>query len=254
MQLLIDIGNTRIKWAIDEAGEFVAAGSLVHRGLDPDEAAAFIRELSFDIRSAGVVNVAGNSIADAVTHSVRERFGVDACFVSTTARCGEVKNGYKVIEQLGTDRWAAIVGAWEEFRTDLCVVDAGTAVTIDMVSADGSHAGGMILPGLQLMAASLNRDTSDIEGFADSPGDVDGADWYGRDTRTAVQRGALFALQSAINESACRYFSDSADTPRVVVTGGDAAKLLPFQSCVSEHRPDLVLQGLRYLLEAGANA
>ena len=246
MKLLIDIGNTRIKWGYDTGRDISDTGSIMHRGVAPENAMQFIAGLRNDVDSVGVVNVAGILMADALIIAIRQRFDVLPEFVRTTGHCAGVSNGYQAVEQLGADRWAAIVGAWDEFRSDVCVVDAGTAVTIDLVNNHGSHLGGMILPGLGLMAASLNNDTSDIQGFAQAPtGLVGDADWYGRDTASAVQRGAHFALRAAIMEAARLHGSKT----RLVITGGDADRLLPLGDCRVELRPDLVLFGLRQLLK-----
>ena len=79
---------------------------------------------------------------------------------------GSVRNGYEDIAQLGVDRWAAIVGAYTHFGSAVCIVDAGTAVTVDLVRDGGRHLGGLIVPGLQLMRSSLEQDTEDIERFS----------------------------------------------------------------------------------------
>lgn len=246
MNLLFDIGNTRIKWACDTGSALLQPGELVHRGLTPEQAVAFVADLepAEELTAIWAINVAGAALEKALTDALESRFGLSLQVAKTTRSCGEVVNGYTSIEQLGVDRWAAIVGAWEHFRTNVCVVDVGTAVTVDMVAANGQHRGGIILPGLALMAESLNRDTSDIEGFANnSQGIIPGDDWFGRDTLSAVQRGALFALRSVI----CQAVAQEGDKPLVVMTGGDAEALLPLTGHEAELMPALVLEGLRYL-------
>lgn len=246
MNLLFDIGNTRIKWACDTGSALLQPGELVHRGLTPEQAVAFVADFepAGELTAICAINVAGAALEKALTDALESRFGLSLQVAKTTRSCGEVVNGYTSIEQLGVDRWAAIVGAWKQFRTNVCVVDVGTAVTVDMVAANGQHRGGIILPGLALMAESLNRDTSDIEGFANnSQGIIPGDDWFGRDTLSAVQRGALFALRSVI----CQAVEQDGDKPLVVMTGGDAEALLPLTGHEAELMPALVLEGLRYL-------
>jgi pantothenate kinase type III len=98
------------------------------------------------------------------------------------------------------------------------------------------------------MTESLHRDTSDIEGFANnSQGGLSGNDWFGRDTQQAVQRGALFALRSAIIQAAEATAGSDESPPLVVLTGGDAEVLLPLPGHSAELMPLLVLEGLRYL-------
>jgi type III pantothenate kinase len=207
-----------------------------------------LTEVAAQVTSAWAVNVGGRDVEDKLRELLRDKFGIELQLALTQPEFGAVINGYRSFEQLGADRWAAIIGAWEACRERVCVVDAGTAVTIDLVEADGRHRGGIILPGLQLMVAALNRDTSDIEGFANSSrGPVEGDDWFGLDTLSAVQRGARFALRAAINSAA----GANGDEPlRLVITGGDAAKLLPLGGREVEHRPALVLEGLGYIADA----
>lgn len=250
MNLLFDIGNTRIKWACDTGSELVRPGERVHRGLTPEQAVAFVADFepAGEIAAVWAVNVAGLDLEKALTQALSDHFDLPLQVAKTTQSCGAVINGYTSIEQLGVDRWAAIVGAWEHFGTSVCVVDVGTAVTIDMVAANGQHRGGIILPGLALMAGSLNRDTSDIEGFAsNSQGAVSTGDWFGRDTLSAVQRGALFALRAAISQAVEQTAQQEGDAPLVVLTGGDAEALLPMADHAVELMPALVLEGLRYL-------
>ena len=125
--------------------------ALCHRGAARSQIAGFVAALEQVPDSAAAVNVAGPDVENILRHSIRARFGIDLQVVRTQARFGEVINGYSTFEQLGADRWAAIVGAWQLRRRALCVVDAGTAVTIDLVAASGRHQGGVIVPGLDLM-------------------------------------------------------------------------------------------------------
>jgi type III pantothenate kinase len=248
MKLLFDIGNTRIKWAYDTGSDLLHRGEITHRDMSPADAVGFVAQLRSDIESVWAINVAGRELESALSDVVQEHLGMPLRVARTAQTCGQVVNGYSAIEQLGADRWAAIVGAWNYYRKDLCVVDAGTAVTIDLVQADGHHQGGFILPGARLMVEALNRDTSDIEGFASrgeaSPGEEL---WCGSDTRSAVQLGALFALRAAVGEAAGRIARSGADAPAVVLTGGDARLLLPVPGCTPDLRPMLVLEGLRHL-------
>ena len=187
--------------------------------------------------------LAGNQAA-AFAERVQEQLGLEPQFINTVRRFGDVVNGYEDVSQHGVDRWAAVVGAWNIYRDDLCVVDAGTAITIDMVKADGQHEGGFILPGLQLMAAALFRDTSDIESLSARSQVADDEHWCGNSMFTAVHKGALLAIRSSICEAANRM----GDHTRVVLTGGDAEALLPLDGLNTELHPQLVLEGLRELI------
>ncbi len=247
MKLLIDIGNTRLKWAYEESGRLLLPGSRIHRGAAQTEIAEFVAELQQIPDSAAALNVAGSTIENELRSAIRSRFGIGLQMVRTGARCGEVINGYSAVGQLGADRWAAIVGAWRICRRAVCVVDAGTAVTIDLVAASGQHRGGLIVPGLALLRSALLRDTSDIDAFVSQSSGSPALDgWLGIDTRSAVERGVLLMLCATIDR-AVGNMADKGNPPHVILTGGDAPLLGPLLGYPVEQRPLLVLEGLRYL-------
>lgn len=254
MKLLVDIGNTRVKWAFDDGSGLVAPGEAVHRGKPAACATGFIAALQPIPDSACAINVAGATLETAIANELKACFGIELNRVRTAERFGDVVNGYISMGQLGADRWAAIVGAWQLYRQSVCIVDAGTAVTIDAVSPDGRHQGGIIVPGLALMRASLNNDTSDILGFVrQSEGPLSGGEWFGRDTLSAVERGAVFMLAAAIDRAVAE-MSKTAETPIVVLTGGDADIVGPLIAHPVEYCPLLVLEGLRHLAAGSVDA
>ena len=189
----------------------------------------------------------GRNSETLLTAALADRFRVTLNILRTSVSCGEVVNGYKSIEQLGADRWAAIVGAWNICHGPVCVVDAGTAVTIDVIAERGQHKGGIIIPGFYLLRAALNQETSDINDFAGKGKDANaGSAWYGRDTRSAVEKGILFMLKATI-DAAISELSVDGQTPALLLSGGDAEILGPLLSHTAEQRPLLVLEGLRHL-------
>jgi len=254
MKLLLDIGNTRIKWAWDNGGELIDPGSVDHRDADPAQTAQFLDDLVAAPESVSAVNVAGAAIEQLLTAAVARRFGLEINWLRTSARCGEVVNGYSAIEQLGIDRWAAIVGAWNVHRRAAVIVDAGTAITIDAVNQAGLHLGGVIVPGMDLMQQAVFQDTSDVltfrnQGAAAAPSQ----DWFGQDTRAAVQKGSLFLLRAAINRAVSDMDVDGA-LPLVVLTGGDAEMLGGLLETPYELHPLLVLEGLRCMTSGVVDA
>jgi type III pantothenate kinase len=254
VKLLIDIGNTRIKWAFDDGSGLVSAGETVHRGKPEVGAVDFVAALKLVPESACAVNVAGAAVEVAIANKLKACFDIELDLVRTAEHFGDVVNGYSTAGQLGADRWAAIVGGWQLYRRSVCVVDAGTAVTIDAVAQDGRHNGGIIVPGLALMHASLNNDTSDIVGFVkQSEGPLADDEWFGTDTRSAVERGAVFMLSAAIN-GAVAEISKTGDMPVIILTGGDAEIIGPLIAHPVEYRPLLVLEGLRHLATGPINA
>lgn len=254
MKLLLDIGNTRIKWACDNGAELIDPGSVVHRDADPAETLKFLDDLMAVPEAVSAVNVAGVAIEQLLTAAVARRFGLEINWLCTAARCGEVVNGYRATEQLGIDRWAAIVGAWNMHRRAVVIVDAGTAITIDAVNQAGLHLGGVIVPGMDLMQQAVFQDTSDVLTFRNQGvAAVTGQDWFGQDTRAAVEKGSLFLLRAAINRAARDMDVDGASS-LLMLTGGDAEMLSGLLETPCELHPLLVLEGMRCMTSGVVDA
>ena len=271
MKLLLDVGNSRVKWAFVSAGVWVAHGEAAHEdeaNLRPLFAA---RHAPDDIRLA---NVAGASTGLRLAARLEESFQVVPIFARSARQGAGVENGYADAAQLGVDRWLAICAAYHRYQAAVCVVDAGTATTIDVVSASGEHRGGLILPGLRLMESALMRGTSDLaqhraasdrrtEGQipTGTPGDPEAPVLtLGHDTAAAIRYGALQATTSLVwtcLEEFSGRGSSVTNFPTVLVTGGAASLLeaalvkkagvrgpLAPSGIRIEHRPQLVLEGL----------
>jgi type III pantothenate kinase len=150
---------------------------------------------------------------------------------------------------MGVDRWVAMIGAWDEIHAACLVVDAGTAVTIDALDGNGQHLGGQILPGVTLMSDALASSTSDIPDTSRrSIRGASGMEIFANNTGGAVAHGTLSAVTGAI-ERAARALRDSRQDPELILTGGDASRILKSLDGEPIHRPHLVLQGLAKLLE-----
>lgn len=186
--LLIDAGNSRIKWALAEGGSWLRQGVL-----ELAEAAALARQFAAlpEPDRILVSNVAGEAVARQIG---------DACagwkrpveFVAAQAeQCG-VRNGYERPAQLGSDRWAALIAAWAQVRAACLVVHCGTATTVDALSNDGEFRGGLILPGIELMQRSLAAATAGLA--------VGAGAWreFPRNTADAMASGAIAATCGAV--------------------------------------------------------
>lgn len=233
--LCIDAGNTRLKWGLREDGRWIAQGTR----LDAIEARP-VRILA--------CNVAGDAPRRAI-ESFAAGAGLAVEWVhSRAAQCG-VTNGYDHPEQLGADRWAALIGARRLHGGDSLVVMSGTATTIDVLGADGGFRGGLILPGLTLMRDALAGGTANLPTaageFAVLP----------RNTFDAIASGALQATAGAIERMA-RIIEDGRD-PLCLISGGGAAALAGVSPRLSfAHRlvDNLVLEGLATLAESHDHA
>lgn len=173
----------------------------------------------------------------------------DVRFARTERRGWGVTNGYTQPRRMGVDRWVAMIGAWSEVQAACLVVDSGTAVTIDAIDDGGTHLGGQIIPGVATMADSLVSATNDIPQVGPAPG-RGGADleMFARNTAAAVREGAQNAVAGAVDR-AIQTLQSNAYQPVVVLTGGDASRILNALCESPLHRPHLVLQGLAHMLD-----
>ena len=248
--LLFDIGNTRVKWGVLDDGDLSRTGSITHEALKEKGIEALTRRLPKTVDRAIACNVAGPDIGRRFARAIGIHIGGDLGFVHSESRGYGVVSAYRQSRTLGVDRWVAMVAAREEFAGAMMVVDLGTAVTIDAVTADGTHLGGQIIPGLRLLRDALARDTSDIGAVAGKSVRIDGPrDFFATTTGKAVACGSLGAVCGAIERAEAMLLS-LGHQPTIVLTGGDASRILPLLAGEPEHRPHLVLQGLGVMVQS----
>ena len=247
MNLLIDVGNSRIKWAWSEAGHTVSDQiSLAHGGDIGDEWLKLVAANGARPTRILIANVAGARIADALTRLLRGKHSVAPEFATVTALAAGVTCAYRDPSQLGVDRWLAIIGAWHRARRAVCVVDSGTATTVDAVDAGGKHLGGLIIPGLDLMEDALLKRTSDIARVIGLAARAQ-ATLFAGDTAAAVRNGAAFATAALAERAATELEKRAGQAPVLYLTGGNATRVTPCLTRPGEVLPDLVLQGLAAL-------
>jgi len=250
-QLLVDIGNTRVKWAVRNRGRL---GRMQALPLSGDGRAAFRQVAAAAVR-AKITDVLAVSVAGtALERSLRRCFKAVGLPVpqlaSSQAVTAGVRNGYGEIWKLGADRWVAAVGAWHEAGRGcaVAVIDIGTATTLDVVSPQGLHRGGLIIPGPALMVDSLLRGTRGIARRAASS-TTKRPQQLAKDTATAIQSGALQATAAFIAQSARQLRLEHGESAQVYVTGGGSAALRPLLPAGCQLIPDLVLRGLAVLAD-----
>jgi len=246
--LLFDVGNTRLKWGVLEDDRLSRTGSQRLVDLRESGFTALALKLPRDVDQVLASNVAGAAFATKLSSVIGLHTGCDVHFARSERTAFGVRNAYREPRRLGVDRWVAMIGARAEVKGALCVVDAGTAVTIDALDREGQHLGGQILPGLDLMGRALGSETSDIGAPSSRPRDpAKGMGIFANSTRGGVRAGALNAVCGAI-ERAVRAMRAEGLRPRVVLTGGDASRILKQLDGAILHRPHLVLQGLAFML------
>jgi len=228
MILCLDAGNTRLKWAVRDGLAWRAQGACVHA-----DCVGLAAALPEGIERIIACNVAGAGVAQRI-EALAATLGVPLEWFASTAACCGVTNGYDNPAQLGADRWAALVGARGLHPGDALVVMAGTATTIDVLAADGTFRGGLILPGLALMQKSLARNTAGLPeargSYRDTPTNTD----------DAIVSGALHATLGAVGRMCHPASADFC----VILSGGAADLLAPHLELPLRRIDNLVLEGL----------
>ena len=242
--LLFDIGNTRVKWGVLLNNELRRTGSISHEKLKEQGFSPLTTRLPTNADKVLASNVASTSFGTRLSGVIGMHCDCDVHFARSAATGWGVTNSYRQPRRMGVDRWVAMVGARARFRKALCVVDAGTAVTIDALDKSGLHLGGQILPGLKLMTGSLADDTSNLPAVKRAPSTSDELlPGFSGSTGSAIYNGAMAAVCGAI-ERAVRAMRSRGYRPMLVLTGGDASRILTSLDADAEHRPNLVLEGL----------
>ena len=242
--LAIDAGNSRIKWGMHEDGSWLAQG-WVATGRAAQLSRAWARLGQPDVVIAA--NVAGSRVARALAAAAR-RFRRPVRFItSAPAQCG-VRNSYANARQLGADRWAALIGAWNLHRGPCVVVNAGTTVTVDALDGSGVFLGGMIIAGADLMRDALSRNTA---GLRPRPGRFA---YFPSRTADAIESGVVNALAGAV-ERMVRFMREAGvASPLTVLAGGAAQLVAPQLNGAVEVVDNLVLEGLvRIALDSSRN-
>lgn len=244
--LLIDIGNTRVKWAKLANGKLRPQRAAAHVGWKLADFANHLFNAASGIENILVVSVAGARINRMLAAASRQRCGLAPRFIKTQRRSAGVTTQYQEPWRLGVDRFVAAIGAHHMMPgRAICVVDIGTAMTVDLIDERGVHRGGVIVPGPDLMIASLLKETIGIQRRA--RGAPVGRAFFARNTRAAIEQGARYAAAAVID----RAFKEAKDSlnirPSLILTGGAAPSVRRLIRTPARLVPDLVLRGLAAL-------
>lgn len=247
MMLLLDLGNSRLKWACCEApgAAWAASGSLPWSvQLAPVLRQAWAAHATpATVLAASVVDDRREAQVDAV---VRECFRQTVRWVRTPASACGVRNAYADPGTLGVDRFLNMVAAHAAGHSPCVLASAGTALALDALTAEGQHLGGLIAPGAQLMRDSLLAATARIQ-----PGPAGAIVDAARNTADAVNSGCWQALAALVERFALRMREPLGGAPRLLLTGGDAGQLLPLLGLPAQLAQDGVLRGLLHWAARG---
>jgi type III pantothenate kinase len=239
MKLLLDLGNTRLKWACWDGQRLGPTTALDHRGADFEarlqQALAMLPAPS----TVALASVAGGDHGARIEDLLTQRFGrLDR--VGPPHSLPELQLAYPQPETLGVDRWLGMLGA---LGADSLVVSCGSALTIDLLDRHGRHHGGLIAPSPERMREALLGRAPHL---ATAPGRcVEFADC----TADAVASGALLAAVALIERQASIAAERLGAAPRLVLTGGGCAALAPQLRLPLELRDQLVFEGMVRLSE-----
>ena len=241
MRLMIDAGNTLIKSAVLAGDEWLHLTPVPT--VEANTMTARVAHIP-GVSEVWVSNVAGEEVAAHLAAACKSRGWSMNLIGSKKQQCG-VSNAYKVVERLGSDRWASLIAAWQMNKVPTLVVTCGTATTIDALSAQGEFMGGLILPGLALMQSSLIDATAklvhDAGRYAEFP--VNTAD--------AIWSGALQATCGAIQR---QYALLNDPNAQILLSGGAAQELQELLGIPAQTVRNLVLQGLGYIAQEASKS
>jgi len=236
MILLVDAGNSRIKWATSAKGRWLARGQL------PTPAAAeLVGQLPEGITASVLSVVAGDSVEATLRQGLARLGPVHG--LRAAAHAHGLVNRYEPPERLGADRYAALIGARRAGLAPCVVASVGTALTVDALAEDGVFLGGGILAGRQLLRQALAAGTA---GVGDAQGEC--VDWP-RSTADAVATASQWAMRGVLETARSQLAATLGRPVPLVLTGGEAAWLAPCLAPPWQLHDDLILEGLRWVAQ-----
>jgi len=239
MNLLIDMGNTRLKWGVGNNLDFVPGLAIDNAKINRDSLFRLWQSLAPPIQLA-ISCVSANQLLTIVLSVAKELWPtVNVNLAKSTAHAFGVSNAYQEPEKLGVDRWLCLLAGYNTYQKALCIVDCGTAITVDMVDVAGNHLGGLISPGLRLMKESLAKGTEKL-GLNESIYPYGLANF----TEAAIHNGTLSASCGFIEFA----LKSQPDDLQLLLTGGDCEAIARHLSRPALIEPDLVLRGLSLTL------
>lgn len=244
MNLLVDIGNSRLKWGWSKDRQIISGPSLINEQVNQATLYDLWRQILVPDRLIISCVGARHQLEPVIETAALLWPAIKVITVTSQANAFGVINSYLQPEKLGVDRWLSLIATRKQYQNDaVCVVDCGTAITIDLLAADGHHQGGFIAPGLTLMKKSLEEGTCKLS-FNNARHDFEPAN----NTEAAIYNGTLAACCGLIEH----VLSAQAENIHLILTGGDALTIAGQLDVVSVIDQNLVLRGLLRVAEEGS--
>lgn len=254
MKLLIDIGNTRIKWALASSDGLLGSGALGYEELN-----TFLSSLEGNVEKVVLATVlkSENPEVSETLGAWCESKSISLEEVAVQKTCSGLTVAYDHLENLGVDRWLAMVAAWSKYQRACIIIDAGSAITVDYIDASGNQLGGLIVPGKDMLRRTLFDNTAAVK----VPELEISQSWLpGIDTQPCVANGIAAMIRGLVFEVLNKLNSlDGMKSSVVLLSGGDAelisgalkdwnrSQLDQDHTLDTENAPQLVLQGLHYV-------
>ncbi|WNC71897.1 type III pantothenate kinase [Thalassotalea psychrophila] len=238
MELLIDVGNTLVKYALLENKQL----SKINHCSTFD----FLKLLSsFDHISSIVIASVSNPIFSQEIHAWAESLDIQIKPLSTEAESFGVKNSYENYSTMGVDRWLAVLGAQYLYpKENLLIVDAGTAITFDVLDKYKQHQGGWIVPGVDMMMQALFKNTEKV--FAEQS-EIDVLK-FGKTTSDNVNLGCWSTASAAVHGAVEMTKNTEHSVERVIFTGGNGSELNRLGQFKATYIDNLVFIGMKRFL------
>lgn len=212
--ILIDLGNTRIKWTRQQAGQLEKIHAIVHINTHIESLLIAAWQPLNTPNRIYLACVGADSIKQQIIHVSNQLWpNISLQEITTQKYAQGVCNAYPAYTKLGVDRWLAMLGAYHDYKAPVCIVSCGSALTLDIVDEQGQHLGGMIMPGLNLMQQALTQGAANLsiksghypQGLAN-------------DTQSAIYNGNVSAIKGFIMQGLAEYKKPM----QLILTGGDA--------------------------------
>lgn len=246
--LLVDIGNTYLKWAVLAGHDRGETGRINHRRRPVGEALTECWGELAPPQRIVAASVGADEVNDALISWATNQWVLSPCFLSSDAEALGVTNGYDEPAMLGVDRWMGLIAVRRQTAHPAVIADCGTAITLDAMDSRGKHLGGLILPGLAIMHSAL------FEGTNIPLRDLPGPDArLGRSTSEAIASGSGQAIAALIDRLVTGIASQGQASPELVLTGSDAPWIQPLLQRTGRFERDLVIQGLHTVAEQMAS-
>ena len=212
MNLLIDLGNSRLKWGLVQGGYIQERESIA---LDHESFSEWLLNSWSKIEIPELIaisSVSSTSLEQQIGQIAKRIWpSIEIRIAQTRAKGCGVQNAYRCPGQLGIDRWLCLLALRHHHPLPACVVDCGTAITVDMLDVGGIHLGGLIIPGLTLMKKSLNQGTQQLK-FSEHHYSAGLADC----TEAGIYSGTLFSAVGLIEHILAKQAEDF----QLILTGG----------------------------------